>query len=73
MPARSFFTWLALADTTFAIRLVWSLAGCPLRAAALADGEEARAPALGACFLAPALLAALLLGVAFRTMSIISL
>jgi hypothetical protein len=58
---------------TLTDRLAWVLAGCALRLAALADGEE-RAPALEVTrFLGSAFFGALLLGFDFRTMSIISL
>src|SRR5262245_56158800 len=62
------------ACTPFADCLGWILAGCPLCVLALAEGEEERALALGvARFFASAFLAARLLGVTFRTMSIVSL
>src|SRR5215467_15152049 len=51
--------------------LAWPWPGCSLRGTALAGDGEGRAAALGAaCFLASAFFAALLLVVAFRTMSL---
>ena len=72
--AGAFFACSALADAPFTGCLGWILAGCPLCGLALAEGEEERALVLGvARFFASAFLAARLLRVTFRTMSIVSL